>query len=313
MMTLRLLAHSAEHGHDVTVIVRELPNDRMFGKVKLIAGQSASHQQVLRALNEADLLVTHPEIADGMYRYTSRSTRTPSIGIIHNLGKRNLTGLRQRLNMTVVVNSHETARLLAETGVSDKRSITVIHPPTAPPAAPVAGIPAAFCTMVNISPAKGASVLHRLVGALPDIPFLAVMGGYGEQQVPKNDAGNVTLYGHFSGLGLPFALSRILIAPSHDETYGMTVCEATALGIPVIASDIPAHREALGDSATYVAINDYEEWAFAAELLMTDERAWEDAHARAVAYGDVLRQRDITSYAHWDQLVTYLTEARTDQ
>jgi glycosyltransferase involved in cell wall biosynthesis len=313
MMTLRLLAHSAEQGHDVTVIVRELDEDRMFGKVKLMPGHTASHQDVLKALNEADLLVTHPEIAAALYRFTSRITSTPSVGIIHNLGKRNLSGLLQRPNMAVIANSHETARLLIEGDAVGERPITVIHPLTVPSPAPVEGLPRAFCTHVNLSPAKGAGVLHRLVRDLPKVPFLAVVGGYGEQQVPKNDNGNVTLYGHFSGLGLPFGLTRVFMAPSRDETYGMTVCEATALGIPVIASDIPAHREALGDSPTYVAVNDYDEWAFAVELLMTDDRAWAEAHERAMAYADVLRERDAASYAKWDQLVTYLATSPAAQ
>lgn len=303
MMTLHLLAHSAEQGHDVAVIVKELEQDRTFGKVRLIAGHSASHQDVLKVLNNANLLVTHPEIAEGLYRFTARIIPTPAIGLIHNLGKRNLLGLRQRPYMHVVANSHETARLLAEADGIGARIPTVIHPPTVPPPAPVAGLPQAFCTMVNLSPPKGAKVLHALVGALPHVPFLAVLGGHGEQQVPKNDHNNVTLYGHFTGLGLPFGLTRVFMAPSHDETYGMTVCEATALGIPVIASDIPAHREALGDSATYVAINDYDEWAYAVELLMTDDRSWADAHARALAYAPVLQQRDAETYATWDRLV----------
>ena len=133
MMTLRLLSHSAEQGHDVVVIVRELEDDRMYGKVQLLAGHPASHQPILRALNNADVIVTHPEIADGPFRYTTRIMHTPLIGIVHNLRKRTMHGLRTRPAMHVVANSYYTAELLYETEDLGDRDPTIIHPPTRPP------------------------------------------------------------------------------------------------------------------------------------------------------------------------------------
>lgn len=307
MMTLRLLNHAAEQGHDVSAVIRELDHESMFGKVKLVAGHTTSNQGALRAFNEAELLVTHPEIADGPPRYTAKITRAPAVGIIHNLGRKNIRGLIHRPNMAVIANSHETARLLIETGATGTRPITVIYPPTEPPAPPVEGLPPAFCTMVNLSAAKGAGVLQHLVTALPATPFLAVLGGHGVQETPTTDTGNVTLYGHFSGMGMPYALSRILISPSRDETYGMVVCEATALGIPVVASDIPAHREALGDSAVYLDPDDIQGWIDAVRTLMTDDGAWQTARRRSLAYAEELRIRESSSYAKWLQLITHLT------
>ena len=313
MMTLRLLSHSAAQGHDVSVFVRELDKDRMFGKVKLIAGHPASHQDIVSLLNRADLIVSHPEIAAGPYRYTTRIAPTPLIGIVHNLAKRTIQGIRQRPAMHIVANSHYTAERLAEIDELYDREITVVHPITTPPAPPVEHLPEAFCTMVNLSEAKGADVLRRLVRNLPDTPFLAVLGGHGEQLIPKNDNNNVTLYGHLSDLGLPFGLTRVLISPSKSETYGMVVCEATALGIPVVASDIPAHREALGDSAIYVAVDDVPGWTAAVESLMIDDEAWLRAHERAVAYRDELDAREEASYAAWDRLLDRLPRREDDQ
>jgi len=312
-MTLRLLGHSADLGHDVSVIVRELEHDRMLGNIRLLAGHPASHDGIIRELNRADLIVTHPEIADGPSRYTSRVRSTPLLGIVHNLGKRTMNGLRQRPNMIVVANSYYTAERLYDLGVLGDRDPTIIHPPTEPPAPPVVGLPRAFCTMVNLSPAKGAVMLRKLVRALPEVPFLTVLGGYGEQQVPKNDNNNVTLYGHFAGLGMPYGLSRVLISPSLDETYGMVVAEATALGIPVVASDIPAHREALGVSAIYVAPDDADGWINAVRTLMTDDDAWLAAHDRALAYAPDLAAREEETYAEWDALLDRLSSSDEDQ
>lgn len=47
-----------------------------------------------------------------------------------------------------------------------------------------------------------------------------------------------------------------LIAPSLVEGYGLPPVEAVRRGIPVIASDIPAHREVLGESALFVGPSD---------------------------------------------------------
>ena len=43
-----------------------------------------------------------------------------------------------------------------------------------------------------------------------------------------------------------------VVAPSSVEGFGLPVAEALSLGIPVIASDIPAHREVGGSWATFI-------------------------------------------------------------
>ncbi|MGE6781504.1 glycosyltransferase family 4 protein [Ensifer adhaerens] len=47
-----------------------------------------------------------------------------------------------------------------------------------------------------------------------------------------------------------------LISVSMTEGYGLPPVEALSLGLPVIASDIPAHREILGDACEYVSLHD---------------------------------------------------------
>lgn len=43
-----------------------------------------------------------------------------------------------------------------------------------------------------------------------------------------------------------YAVADAYLALSEDELFGMTVLEAAAAGAPVVASDIPAHREVVG-------------------------------------------------------------------
>jgi len=50
--------------------------------------------------------------------------------------------------------------------------------------------------------------------------------------------------------------ARCLIFPSIAEGFGLPIVEALAQGLPVIASDIPVHREAGGDLVTYIPLGD---------------------------------------------------------
>lgn len=55
--------------------------------------------------------------------------------------------------------------------------------------------------------------------------------------------------------------SQALLFPSFAEGYGMPLAEALAMGVPVIASDLPAFREIAGDIPEYVDPLDGRRWA----------------------------------------------------
>lgn len=61
-----------------------------------------------------------------------------------------------------------------------------------------------------------------------------------------------------------------LLYPSKWEGFGIPPLEALACGSPVIASDIPVHREVLGDSALFVRLGDPTSWATAFEGIRND-------------------------------------------
>jgi glycosyltransferase involved in cell wall biosynthesis len=50
--------------------------------------------------------------------------------------------------------------------------------------------------------------------------------------------------------------ARVAVCPSHFEGFGLTPIEAIACGTPVVASDIPPHREFVGSVARLYPIND---------------------------------------------------------
>jgi glycosyltransferase involved in cell wall biosynthesis len=63
-----------------------------------------------------------------------------------------------------------------------------------------------------------------------------------------------------AGLASLIAGATALVAPSFAEGFGLPVAESLAVGTPVLASDISAHREVGGDFATYLDPIDGRAW-----------------------------------------------------
>jgi len=71
-----------------------------------------------------------------------------------------------------------------------------------------------------------------------------------------------------------------LFAPSLYEGFDLPTVEALACGTPVIASDIPVHREVLGSQCLYVPALDRDAWVdamrtpFQNNLVKSCNRSW---------------------------------------
>jgi glycosyltransferase involved in cell wall biosynthesis len=76
-----------------------------------------------------------------------------------------------------------------------------------------------------------------------------------------------------------------MVAPSFVEGYGLPVAEALALGVPVLASDIPAHREVGGEYAEYIH--------------PLDGRGWAEALDDYAAPNSKLRQAQLQKLKHY--------------
>ena len=99
-------------------------------------------------------------------------------------------------------------------------------------------------------------------------------------------------------VSLPFVDRRVLAAvyrratlvlqPSEREGFGLPVAEALGCGTPVVASDIPALREAGGPAATYCRVADLDAWRAAVCSLLEeraiDPHAWATRRAEATRY-----------------------------
>jgi glycosyltransferase involved in cell wall biosynthesis len=102
--------------------------------------------------------------------------------------------------------------------------------------------------------------------------LLAGAPGFGGAEILKQVARlrraglAVRALGPIGARALPglIAHAELLCAPSAGEGFSLPPLEALALGTPVVASEIPAHREILGEAARLVPVGDVD--ALAAEI-----------------------------------------------
>jgi glycosyltransferase involved in cell wall biosynthesis len=109
---------------------------------------------------------------------------------------------------------------------------------------------------------KGQDLLVEALARLPERDWHCVLAGSldrdpdfaGQLQARITQLGyghRIRLAGILTGAALSdaYATADLLVAPSRSETYGMTVTEALAHGLPVIAADVGGLPEALGFAA----------------------------------------------------------------
>lgn len=141
----------------------------------------------------------------------------------------------------------------------------------AAPSAADSGDRQAFALMVGtVEPRKNhvfvLETLARMRDAGAQIPRLVVVGRYGW----KNNAAKRLLreavsagWAEWQGHGVPdadlsdlYARARCVIQASLDEGFGLPVAEASAMGKPVVLSDIPVFREIVQENGYFFRLGD---------------------------------------------------------
>ena len=125
-----------------------------------------------------------------------------------------------------------------------------------------------FVAIGTIEPRKNIGFLLDLWSEMDSkAPGLFICGSRGwgcEDVFDRLDAGvaNVTEIAGLSDPALSALLSgaRALLFPSLAEGFGLPPVEAAALGVPVIANDLPSLRDILGNRAVYLDVADPYSW-----------------------------------------------------
>ena len=231
--------------------------------------------------------ITHPE-------YDSRRATM--------LHERRLETLRQQADHVFNVSEATRAELLARIPDAPFTS-SVIHsgPGLEPATDPVRYERPTFVHLSSIDRRKNLPLLlhiWREFADEPDPPQLVVIGRRGNDVTAMELieraaalAPHVTVTGPLGDAEVAAHLphARALLTPSFIEGFGLPIIEAHSMGVPVIASDIAAHREVGGPAATYLSPLDGPGWketirAFATDpdlreqqrRLMVPPRTWDD-------------------------------------
>jgi glycosyltransferase involved in cell wall biosynthesis len=112
---------------------------------------------------------------------------------------------------------------------------------------------------VNPSPTKGVRTAIMLAASRPDIPFVFLQSWRLPPQAVEELSrmamalGNIELLESVDDPRTLYARARVLLAPYEDLNRPRVVAEAQMSGIPVLARDDPALREAVGPGGVLVA------------------------------------------------------------
>lgn len=143
---------------------------------------------------------------------------------------------------------------------------------TLAPAAPAPIIPPRpyFIALGTIEPRKNIGLLLDIWAKMgPADPQLLIIGAKGWagatifDQMAQLQAKGAVLHGENLPDGAVRSLMQGAIAllfPSLAEGFGLPPCEAAALGIPVVASDLPVLRETSGEFPVYLSATDSYSW-----------------------------------------------------
>lgn len=135
--------------------------------------------------------------------------------------------------------------------------------------APIAREPRTLLSVSRLVPSKGQGILIEAAARLQPVPRVRIVGRGKDAEALRRLA---------TARGVPATIetdldddavldayrrASVVVCPSLFEGFGLTGIEGLACGAPVVASDIPPHREFLGDHALYAPPGDVEALAAA--------------------------------------------------
>lgn len=121
---------------------------------------------------------------------------------------------------------------------------------------------------------KGFHLLPALVGLTreDDVRWVVYSGPATMMETTFNELRDlgVDIPGKVTDVRMAYGSCDAVVIPSYQESFGRVAAEAMVNGLPVVASDLPALREVLEESALFVAPGDVEGMASAVRRLAND-------------------------------------------
>ncbi|MEU3613526.1 glycosyltransferase family 4 protein [Streptomyces sp. NPDC006872] len=266
-----MLRALAVRGHAVSVWLSELAASRKpydVDGVRVIPHAAGGDARFAKTVPQAHAVVSHLENVPRAAPL-ARGFGKPLIVVCHNTFDLTWQPMVEGSSSLAVLNS-QWMLAAAETAFGGRRHrpdrTLVVRPPVHAEEYQTAR--GDCITLVNCTVSKGAAVLGELAERMPGRKFLAVRGGYGEQEPP--DLPNVLVLDHMPGRQMRdavYARTRLLLMPSDYESWGRAGVEAMASGIPVLAHPTEGLVESLGNAGVFCDRGDAGAWQAAIERL----------------------------------------------
>jgi len=154
-------------------------------------------------------------------------------------------------------------------------------------------------TLINLNESKGGTFLVQLAKAMPDVKFIGVNGGYGNQIIDKS-VKNIEYYDKTDKIESVYKETKVLLVPSLLETWGRVAVEAMSAGIPVIINDVPGLRECCDGAAIICRRDDINSWIQQIRRLLNIPSYYELWSDKAIARSNTLEDdSDIKGLGNW--------------
>lgn len=148
----------------------------------------------------------------------------------------------------------------------------------------------------RLSEEKGVDTLLRAAALLPGVPVVIAGEGALFEELKKDATPNVRFTGKLERKALDelYAGARMCVVPSvWDEAFGLVAAEASAMGLPVVASRMGALPEIIDDEETGLLFESGNETDLAEKI----EALWSHP-GRCDALGQAGREKVRREYAH---------------
>lgn len=158
-----------------------------------------------------------------------------------------------------------------------------------------------YITLINLNENKGGHILYQIARAMPDKEFLAVKGGYDPQIL--EEVPNVTIVENTPDIQSIYRQTRVLIAPSEYESWGMCATEAMCNGIPVVITPTFGLKENCAEAGLYVKDRtDIQAWV--KQIRKLDNKKYYLSRSKLVRY----RSRQLDPLTEYELLLNFVTD-----
>ena len=143
---------------------------------------------------------------------------------------------------------------------------------------------------INPIESRGIGTVFEAASRLPDIRFIVQESWPLTSEQLQSLAGKIARLDNveFRRAEPPgpqlYRVARTLLVPYRIDNRPRVIAEAQANGIPVVAGEVPALVEAIGEGGLRVPLDDIDRWCAALELLWNDDEQYEALSAAALTH-----------------------------